>query len=289
MLKKQPCLRPLLLLAAFGLSTAQAAPGYPSNQNMMEILTSLEQLESEIRQMRGDVEEMSHELRDVRRRQRELYVDIDRRLRELELGGVRSGTPSNSMSLDRQDTAVTSSVSQPSTINPSGEINFSSGQTDRQTALHKRSSNAATNATNVASSRAAPVTTPDINERKVYNKAFDLLKEGRYEQSIKAFQGFMDLYPQSSYADNAQYWLGEANYVSRKYKVAVEEFSKVIKLFPSSPKVSGAMLKLGFAYYELSDWKRARQTLQKVLKHYPVDTSARLAGTRLQRMQSEGH
>lgn len=255
MLKVQFCL--LLVLVAVGFSGVQAEPRSLSNQNMMEILTSLEQLETEVRQLRGDVEEMTHELGDVRQRQRELYIDIDRRLRELELSGVRSSSPA-------RPSKAAPSARAPSAVKSPENINLKSSP--------------------------APVASaPDIKEREVYNKAFDLLKEGRYDQSIQAFQGFMKQYPQSSYADNAQYWLGEANYVSRKYKVAVEEFRKVINNFPASQKVSGAMLKLGFAYYELEDWKNARKTLQGVLKQYPADTAARLAETRLQRMQSEGH
>ena len=244
----------LLVFGAISFSGAQAEPGYPSNQNMMEILVSLEQLESEVRQLRGDVEEMTHELRNVRQRQRDLYVDVDRRLRELELSGVRSSAPESPASeVPSTSVGVTSSISKPS------------------------------------ASPAPVASAPDRKEREAYNDAFNLLKEGRYDQSIQAFQAFIKQYPQSGYADNAQYWLGEANYVSRKYKVAVEEFRKVIKNFPASPKVSGAMLKLGFAYYELESWKNARQTLQSILKKYPADTAARLAETRLQRMQSEGH
>ena len=283
MQKKQSCLTPLLLLAAFGLSNAHAEPGNPSSQNMMEILTSLEQLESEIKQMRGNVEEMSHELQDVRRRQRELYVDIDRRLRELELSGVRSDSSAVTMPSNRHDAAITSSVSKPSIINPLDNVTSAPGQVSGKESLQSRSQVLST------TTKTSSVAVPDIKERQAYNEAFDLLKEGRYEQSIKAFQSFMGQYPKSDYADNAQYWLGEANYVSRRYKVAVEEFNKVINRFPSSPKVSGAMLKLGFAYYELGNWKQSRQTLQKVLKQYSADTSARLAETRLQRMQSEGH
>lgn len=245
----------LLVIGVISFSGAQAEPGYPSNQNMMEILTSLEQLESEVRQLRGDVEEMTHEMRNVRQRQRDLYVDVDRRLRELELSGVRSSASTSPITEmpSTTDVGVTSSISTPS-ISP-----------------------------------APAVSAPDRKEREAYNNAFNLLKEGRYDQSIQAFQAFIKQYPQSGYTDNAQYWLGEANYVSRKYKVAVEEFRKVIKNFPASPKVSGAMLKLGFAYYELENWKNARQTLQSILKKYPADTAARLAETRLQRMQSEGH
>ena len=266
MLKVQSWL--VLVLGIVSFSGAHAEQRNPSNQNMMEILTSLEQLESEVRQLRGDVEEMTHELGEVRQRQRELYIDVDRRLRELELSGVRSGSPTSPESpaniAPSKDAGVTSSMGRSSIDKPS----------DRTTV-------------NTVPSPVASV--PDRKEREAYNNAFNLLKEGRYDQSIQAFQGLMKQYPQSGYADNAQYWLGEANYVSRKYKVAVEEFHKVIKYFPTSSKVSGAMLKLGFAYYELEDWKNARQTLQGVLRQYPADTAARLAETRLQRMQSEGH
>jgi len=260
----------LLVLGAISFSGAQAESGSSSNQNMMEILTSLEQLESEIRQMRGDVEEMTHELSDVRQRQRELYIDVDRRLRELELSGVRSGSPASPVNTS------------PLTRAPSVDVGISSSV---GTPLTKKSSENI----KLNSSPAPVASVSDRKEREVYNKAFDLLKEGRYDQSIQAFQDFMKQYPQSGYADNAQYWLGEANYVSRKYKVAVDEFRKVINDFPTSQKVSGAMLKLGFAYYELEDWKNARKILQSVLKQYPADTAARLAETRLQRMQSEGH
>lgn len=278
MLRKQPGLLLLLMTISFGLPGVQAEP---TNQNMMEVLSSLEQLENEIRQMRGDVEEMSHELKEVRQRQRELYIDIDRRLRELELSGVRPGVSGSSIRPQ-----VESSTSQPSTINhASDNLRFTQ---DSLVTTSPTTTNSAS-ITNPSVDNTSIRIVPDRKEREVYNKAFDLLKEGRYEQSIQAFQDFMGQYPRSSYSDNAQYWLGEANYVSRKYKAAVKEFGKVINYFPSSPKVSGAKLKLGFSYYELGDWKKARQTLQGVLKQYPADTSARLAETRLQRMQGEGH
>ena len=99
----------------------------------------------------------------------------------------------------------------------------------------------------------------------------------------------MKKYPQSSYADNAQYWLGEANYVSRKYKDAVIEFNKVLSDYPTSPKVPDAMLKLGFTHYELKEWDKAKELLQRVVKDYPDSSAAKLAETRLKRLQKEGH
>jgi tol-pal system protein YbgF len=136
---------------------------------------------------------------------------------------------------------------------------------------------------------ADPALPPTREEKDAYRMAFNLLKEGRYDRSIRAFSSFLDGYPTSTYADNAQYWLGEANYVSRKYSAAVKEFGKVVSNFPDSTKAPDAMLKLGFTHYELKQWDKAREMLSAVIQKHPKSSAAKLAETRLKRMQSEGH
>lgn len=122
-----------------------------------------------------------------------------------------------------------------------------------------------------------------------YTAAFDLLKEGQYSKSIAAFDSFLTSYPQSKYADNAQYWLGEANYVSRQYKTALDAFQTLIAKFPDSSKISGARLKIGYTYYELKNWAAAKDALMQVVKLYPDTTVASKANDRLERMKREGH
>lgn len=230
------------------------------NRTLMEMVQRMGQLEQEMRQLRGDVEVLSHDMQGVTQRQREMYLDIDRRMQELERGAVHS-QPSVSGTVAPADAAVVTSP-------PAAQAGPGAATPPPVT----------------------PVTqAPSQEERDSYNRAFNMLKEGRYDQSISAFEGFIKSHPGSSYADNAQYWLGEANYVSRKFKQAVVEFNKVIESFPQSPKVADAMLKLGFTYYELADWKAARGTLQKVVAEFPRSSAARLAETRLQRMSKEGH
>jgi tol-pal system protein YbgF len=114
------------------------------------------------------------------------------------------------------------------------------------------------------------------------------LREGRYQQSVAAFQGFLRDYPQSSLAANAQYWLGEAKYVSRDFEGALAEFGKVINDYPQSNKLPDAQLKLGFAQYELGQFDRARETLEQVARDHGGSAVARLAEQRLQRMQGRG-
>lgn len=129
----------------------------------------------------------------------------------------------------------------------------------------------------------------DVDGKEIYTLAFTLLKEGQYKRSIIAFQGFKEKFPSSKYADNAQYWLGEANYVLRDYKQSLKEFQKLMADYPESEKLSGAHLKIGYVYFELKHWSEAREALQTVSKLYPGKTVAKKAAERLQRMTREGH
>ena len=54
-------------------------------------------------------------------------------------------------------------------------------------------------------------------EQQAYQSAFDLLKSGRYEDAAVAFQQFIAEFPAGTYADNAQYWLGETFYITRRF------------------------------------------------------------------------
>ncbi len=129
----------------------------------------------------------------------------------------------------------------------------------------------------------------DKDGAQQYTAAFDLLKEGQYSKSIAAFNSFLKNYPDSKYADNAQYWLGEANYVSRQYKTALDAFQTLIAKYPESSKISGARLKIGYTYYELKNWSAAKDALMQVVKLYPDTTVASKANDRLERIKREGH
>ena len=140
-----------------------------------------------------------------------------------------------------------------------------------------------------ATAAAAMSTGGDKDGAQQYTAAFDLLKEGQYSKSIAAFESFLKDYPDSKYADNAQYWLGEANYVSREYKTALNAFQTLIAKYPESSKISGARLKIGYTYYELKNWSAAKDALMQVVKLYPDTTVASKANDRLERMKREGH
>lgn len=130
---------------------------------------------------------------------------------------------------------------------------------------------------------------PGGTDRANYQAAFELLKQGRYDQASMALQQFMVAFPESSLRDNAQYWLAETAYVSQDYKKALPQFQVVVDQYPDSRKIPDALLKIGYCNYELSRWDRARQALTRVVRDYPETTAARLATQRLERMASENH
>ena len=121
-------------------------------------------------------------------------------------------------------------------------------------------------------------------EQSVYSQAFSALKAGSYSIAITGFKDFLTSYPQSPLAENAQYWLGEAYYVTRSYDDAGTAFRTVLQKYPQSRKAPDATLKLGFTQYEQRRYADARKTLEEVTQKYPDSDAARLATDRLKRI-----
>jgi tol-pal system protein YbgF len=145
-------------------------------------------------------------------------------------------------------------------------------------------------------SAAAPAnsTAPDTSnagaeDKASYQAAFTMLKDGQYDRAIAAFQKFLAAYPDSSLADNAQYWLGEAYYVNKSYPEAQAAFQRVIDKYPQSRKISDALLKIGFCRYEMRQYDSARQVLGQVVARFSDTPAGHLAQQRLERMAAEKH
>ena len=160
--------------------------------------------------------------------------------------------------------------------------------------LESRSS-AASAAAAAGASAAPPVSNaPDtsnagVEDKASYQAAFTLLKDGQYDRAIAAFQKFLAAYPDSSLADNAQYWLGEAFYVNKAYPEAQSAFQRVIDKYPQSRKISDALLKIGFCRYEMKQYDSARQVLGQVVARFSDTPAGRLAQQRLEKMAAEKH
>jgi tol-pal system protein YbgF len=137
----------------------------------------------------------------------------------------------------------------------------------------------------------SPLSTPTpagggslASEQASYDAAFNALKAADYPKAIANFKGFLGSHPASPLASNAQYWLGEAYYVTREYDEAIVAFRKVTTDWPDSRKAPDALVKIGFTQSALNRNGEARATLEEVTRRYPGTEAANLATERLKRL-----
>lgn len=122
----------------------------------------------------------------------------------------------------------------------------------------------------------------NLTENEAYDRALNLvLKDKRYEDAIPEFKAFNKSYPQSSYAANAHYWLGQLLFNKGDLAEAKHEFELVVKQHTDSAKRPDALLKLGMLAQKQNDNKAAEALYLQLLKEYPDSTSAKLAQPRL--------
>src|ERR1700688_1096437 len=117
----------------------------------------------------------------------------------------------------------------------------------------------------------------------------NLLMDSKYALASAAFQSFQIVYADSSLADNAQYWLGEAYYVNKSFPEAQTAFQRVVDKYPQSRKRPDALLKIGYCQYELKQWDAAKATLSQVATQFPDTPAGHLAQQRLDKMATEKH
>ena len=132
----------------------------------------------------------------------------------------------------------------------------------------------------------APLSAAD--QQLAYDTAFAALKDARYADAIAGFRGLLERSPAGALASNAQYWLGEAFYVTRDYESAVAAFGAVSQRWPDSAKAPGAMLKLGYSQYELKRYEDAKQSFAQLVARFPGTEAAKLAQERMKRVIAEG-
>jgi tol-pal system protein YbgF len=220
-----------------------------------DIVLQNQTMQQQIAELKGIIEEQNYQLKSLKEKQKLLYIDIDSRLVELEsknTGAQANNSPSQTTNQIKQTVVVDEDYAQ------------SSVETDVIDNKPKLSS-----------------------YQEDYDSAFAHLRAGRFLESARAFEDFIQSYPQNELTDNAYYWLGESYYVKRQYPQALAAFQSLTTKFPDSSKASDSWLKIGYSYYEMDDLAKAETNLQKVVDSYPNTSIARLAKNRLLQLRRD--
>ena len=121
-------------------------------------------------------------------------------------------------------------------------------------------------------------------EKLYYDTAFDLIKAKDFDKASQAFTAFLRKYPNSQYAGNAQYWLGEVNLIKGDLQGAGQAFARVSQNYPKHAKVPDSLYKLADVERRLGHVDKARSALQQVIAQYPGTSAAQLAQRDLQNL-----
>jgi len=220
-----------------------------------DLATQIQLLQGDIAKLRGQIEVVTYELEQSQKRQRDLYVDLDTRLRKIESAGAAASAP--------PDANAAAVVAPPG--GPAAPPATAPGP-----------------APSVAAATPPPRTANDgVAEQRAYDAALDLFKRGDYQGAINGFGSFVKAYPRSPLVASAQYWIGNAQYAKRDYRASIATQRQLLKEFPDNSKVPDAMLNIASAQADMGDNAAARRTLEELIAKYPKSDAGTRARQRL--------
>lgn len=121
----------------------------------------------------------------------------------------------------------------------------------------------------------------DTDPKALYDAAYMDLSRNDFDLALRGFREYLNVFPNSEYSDNAQYWIGEIYYARKEFERAFNEFNKVDSEYPQGDKMPAALLKMGYCLINLNDKAGARRYLDTVIQRYPNSAEAGLARSRL--------
>lgn len=132
----------------------------------------------------------------------------------------------------------------------------------------------------------APVSS-GVSPQRMYDTAWADYTNGQWVLSIQGFEAYIDTFPRSELADDAQFYIGQTHYADGAFEDSVDAFERVLLNYPDGDIVPEASYKRGLALDRLGETDRARQAFELVVKNYPDSTMATLAQQALDRLSQQ--
>ncbi len=154
--------------------------------------------------------------------------------------------------------------------------NLSAELTVKEDQLSKRSSYSP-----AAMGAVGDVSVEEYQQR--YDEARQAFESRNYQQAIQLFESLLAASSTHPLADNAQYWIGESQFMLRQYDAAIISFEKVFT-FSNSNKNADAQYKLGLCYMLKGDKAKARDEFNRLIEEYPKSNYVSTAKRKLARL-----
>ncbi|MFO0512303.1 MAG: tol-pal system protein YbgF [Gammaproteobacteria bacterium] len=208
---------------------------------LAELSTRIDQLEAQLRALRGELETQANEQTALRKQLTDLTGELDRRLAA---APVPVAVP-----------APVVDASPPAAVAPVAA------------------------APAAAAPAAAPAATgPDpLGPVQRYQLAFEALRAADYPKATAGFDDMIARYPDHALATNARYWLGRSLVLQQDHGRAVEAFAAALAGPLEAVRVPDAMLRKAQSELQLGKRDAASATLQQLIERFPDSEPARQA------------
>ncbi|HNQ04774.1 MAG TPA: tol-pal system protein YbgF [Thiobacillaceae bacterium] len=209
------------------------------NQGLLNLLNQVEALKAEVARLRGAQDELAYRQEVADKRVKDLFVDVDERLKELESRPAVVAQPVGAMRLQPAQTLTAPPVA--------------------------------------ASTPAASGVPPQADaegEARAYESAYQMVKAGRYKEAVLALQAFVKAYPKSGLVPNAHYWTGFSYVGMSDFESAELSYQHLIDEYPNSAKAADAMLSLARAQVQMNKRAEAMGTLERLAEKFPYSRAA---------------
>jgi tol-pal system protein YbgF len=206
------CLYSILFTAfSIGPAYAQGAPVYSTPNASAQMEVRLQQMETQVRELTGKIEEQAFEIRQLKQTIRNMGEGM---ADQQQLGASQLARPEREAPKARLENPLNL------------EYKMQQEPAGMKTAV--------------------PGGVP-MDATSQYEFAIANLKNEKYEEAREGFQTFLAENKDHVLAPNAKYWLGETYYVQGEYKTAARTFAEGFQAYPDSAKSPDILLKLGMS------------------------------------------
>lgn len=212
-----------------------------------DMFQQIEEMRMTVAKLQGTVEEQQQLIERLQSDLRSRYTDLDQRLEQLAKPPVVS-EPAPVMPADTAPVADVPAAPASNTVIPA--------------------------------TVKADLTPEEIERQKAaYLAAYQTFRRDGAAPAIVAMSSFLETYPDSVFAPNAHYWLGEFQLAltPANYAKAEASFQRVLRDYSASPKAASAYYKLGSIADLQGKRNEARDWMSKLLTQYASSPEARLA------------
>ena len=195
------------------------------NQSLIELVNRVDQLQSEIQAVRGETETLAFQSDNAAERQRDLYVDIDGRLQELELTQAQLEIATNELLIEEEEAQAAAPIS---------PLLPGSDQDNYQAAFNLLRDGNYGEAASAFEQFLAVFPSSPLADNAQYWLAETFYVQRQYMAALPAFETVLQEYPSSSKLPDALLKIGFCNYELQEWTAARDALQRVVREFPAT-------------------------------------------------------